>query len=164
MRRGRKQVSSHIQVLKGFMKDHPEFNRLFPEKSVAANGFEDSFKASLLYPSTLPVHVTCIYWLTINRTIKHSSLSAQDDFPAEMMMKTTRSKISSPFPSNLLPSKCLFPPLRMNSTRRPVFMTIRVYLARRLTAPGRALTWFGISFPSCNISSLQTPCRHVLFI
>ena len=58
MRRIRKQVSSHIQVLKGFMKDHPASkcpttftnlrlhvvgHRLF-SKTAPANGFEDSFK------------------------------------------------------------------------------------------------------------------------
>ncbi|KAK2625696.1 hypothetical protein QTJ16_005008 [Diplocarpon rosae] len=44
MRRTRKQVSSHIQVLKAFLKDHPAFDRLFPPAPTPQNGFEDSFK------------------------------------------------------------------------------------------------------------------------
>ncbi|TVY39064.1 Conidiophore development regulator [Lachnellula occidentalis] len=44
MARTRKQVSSHIQVLKPFFKDHPAYERLFPPKKPAKNGFEDSFK------------------------------------------------------------------------------------------------------------------------
>ncbi|KAK0123119.1 hypothetical protein ONS96_010124 [Cadophora gregata f. sp. sojae] len=44
MRRTRKQVSSHIQVLKGFFKGHPAYGRLFPEKDEPKNGFQDSFK------------------------------------------------------------------------------------------------------------------------
>ncbi|KAF8848566.1 hypothetical protein BDZ45DRAFT_605753 [Acephala macrosclerotiorum] len=44
MMRTRKQVSSHIQVLKGFLRDHPAFPRLFPPKKSPKNGFEDSFK------------------------------------------------------------------------------------------------------------------------
>jgi transcriptional enhancer factor len=60
MRRGRKQVSSHIQVLKGFLKGHPACEYinyhhllkilipvdpfLFPHKKGPKNGFEDSFK------------------------------------------------------------------------------------------------------------------------
>ncbi|KAI9744477.1 MAG: hypothetical protein M1818_002006 [Claussenomyces sp. TS43310] len=42
--RTRKQVSSHIQVLKGFMRGHPQFEQLFPSKDTPKNGFEDSFK------------------------------------------------------------------------------------------------------------------------
>ncbi|TAQ86564.1 hypothetical protein B7494_g5123 [Chlorociboria aeruginascens] len=44
MRRGRKQVSSHIQVLKGFLKDSPAYERLFPGNKCPKNGFQDSFK------------------------------------------------------------------------------------------------------------------------
>ncbi|TVY14314.1 Conidiophore development regulator abaA, partial [Lachnellula arida] len=44
MARTRKQVSSHIQVLKTFFKDHPAYEKLFPPKHTAKNGFEDSFK------------------------------------------------------------------------------------------------------------------------
>ncbi|EKD18402.1 transcription factor [Drepanopeziza brunnea f. sp. 'multigermtubi' MB_m1] len=44
MRRTRKQVSSHIQVLKAFLKDHPAYDRLFPPPPAAKNGFEDSYK------------------------------------------------------------------------------------------------------------------------
>lgn len=62
MARGRKQVSSHIQVLKAFMRDHPAckflfmypllsiansaylVHRLFPPPPAPKNGFEDSFK------------------------------------------------------------------------------------------------------------------------
>lgn len=44
MRRTRKQVSSHIQVLKGFFKGHPAYSRLFPDKDEPKNGFQDSFK------------------------------------------------------------------------------------------------------------------------
>ncbi|KAG4439402.1 hypothetical protein IFR05_005095 [Cadophora sp. M221] len=44
MRRTRKQVSSHIQVLKSLFKEHPAYNRLFPPNTDPKNGFEDSFK------------------------------------------------------------------------------------------------------------------------
>lgn len=45
MRRSRKQVSSHIQVLEKFIKGHPDYHVLFPPKSkTPANGFEESFK------------------------------------------------------------------------------------------------------------------------
>ncbi|PMD38236.1 TEA-domain-containing protein [Hyaloscypha variabilis F] len=44
MGRTRKQVSSHIQVLKGFLREHPAFDRLFPSNKAPKNGFEDSFK------------------------------------------------------------------------------------------------------------------------
>ncbi|CAD6442009.1 4b30084b-64f8-4c6b-bf99-dc1b2099316e [Sclerotinia trifoliorum] len=45
MMRNRKQVSSHIQVLKGFLNPHPAlFQRLFPPNKGPKNGFEDSFK------------------------------------------------------------------------------------------------------------------------
>ncbi|TGO60266.1 hypothetical protein BOTNAR_0148g00040 [Botryotinia narcissicola] len=45
MMRTRKQVSSHIQVLKGFLTPHPAlYQRLFPPNKGPKNGFEDSFK------------------------------------------------------------------------------------------------------------------------
>ncbi|KAH6669450.1 TEA/ATTS domain family-domain-containing protein [Halenospora varia] len=44
MKRTRKQVSSHIQVLKGFLKDHPAYHRLFPDKKKLQSEFQDSFK------------------------------------------------------------------------------------------------------------------------
>ncbi|KAH8679795.1 hypothetical protein BGZ60DRAFT_400691 [Tricladium varicosporioides] len=44
MRRTRKQISSHIQVLKAFLKDHPAYNCLFPKKEKLQNQSEDSFK------------------------------------------------------------------------------------------------------------------------
>ncbi|ESZ97337.1 hypothetical protein SBOR_2267 [Sclerotinia borealis F-4128] len=45
MMRTRKQVSSHIQVIKGFMSPHPAlYQRLFPLSKGPKNGFEDSFK------------------------------------------------------------------------------------------------------------------------
>ncbi|KAG9241400.1 TEA/ATTS domain family-domain-containing protein [Calycina marina] len=45
MRRTRKQVSSHLQVLKGFLKDHPQSGRLFPSReSKPKHGFENSIK------------------------------------------------------------------------------------------------------------------------
>ncbi|KAL3422121.1 transcription factor [Phlyctema vagabunda] len=45
MERTRKQVSSHIQVLKGFFRDHPAFERLFPPNKAPKNGLEDNFKS-----------------------------------------------------------------------------------------------------------------------
>ncbi|KAM3069303.1 hypothetical protein ACMFMG_010810 [Clarireedia jacksonii] len=44
MLRDRKQISSHIQVLKGFLRDHPAYHQLFPPKTDPKNDFEDSFK------------------------------------------------------------------------------------------------------------------------
>ncbi|CAG8982204.1 hypothetical protein HYALB_00003640 [Hymenoscyphus albidus] len=48
MKRTRKQVSSHIQVLKTFFKDHPACKlndrQLFPESKDPKNGFHESFK------------------------------------------------------------------------------------------------------------------------
>ncbi|RDW87624.1 hypothetical protein BP5796_03318 [Coleophoma crateriformis] len=46
MMRSRKQVSSHIQVLKGFFREHPAFLRLFPApRGANKNGFDDNFKS-----------------------------------------------------------------------------------------------------------------------
>ncbi|CZT47060.1 uncharacterized protein RSE6_07585 [Rhynchosporium secalis] len=44
LKRTRKQVSSHIQVLKNLFKEHPAYHHMFPPPSDPKNGFEDSFK------------------------------------------------------------------------------------------------------------------------
>ncbi|RDL42463.1 uncharacterized protein BP5553_02442 [Venustampulla echinocandica] len=45
MMRNRKQVSSHIQVIKGFLKGHPAYHKLFPEAKDGKKGLENqSFK------------------------------------------------------------------------------------------------------------------------
>ncbi|PQE03320.1 transcription factor protein [Rutstroemia sp. NJR-2017a BBW] len=60
MMRSRKQVSSHIQVVKGFLRGHPARRLLFPPKKDPKNGFEESFKDDstlrALAEGRLPAH------------------------------------------------------------------------------------------------------------
>lgn len=104
--RTRKQVSSHIQVLKGFMRGHPAcklsignhvalhlletVDRLFPPKDAPRNGFEDSFKND-----------PCLRALAQGR-LPHRS-SSQHDFVPSMKYELlsplgtpTRQAIASP--------------------------------------------------------------------